>query len=129
MKSHLDQAYYEFGRVVLSLVFLIHRLSSSEFTLAEIEHFLDPNDKSHSKFETIADLEIQLYSAENQISGQSAQLFCLGDAVHSKLIDSETLGYFLGRIYLFLIKIGIDKNRIRFRQHMKNEMAHYACDC
>jgi glycyl-tRNA synthetase len=33
------------------------------------------------------------------------------------------------RIYLFLIQIGIDKNRIRFRQHMKNEMAHYASDC
>ncbi len=46
-----------------------------------------------------------------------------------KLINSETLAYFIGRIYLFLIKIGIDKNRIRFRQHMKNEMAHYACDC
>ena len=28
-----------------------------------------------------------------------------------------------------LIKIGIDKNRIRLRQHMKNEMSHYACDC
>jgi glycyl-tRNA synthetase len=104
-------------------------LYSSEFTLAEIEHFVDPNDKTHPKFDSIADLEIQLYSAENQTNGESAQLFRLRDAVHSRLITSETFAYFMGRIYLFLIQIGIDKNRIRFRQHLKNEMAHYACDC
>ena len=97
--------------------------------MAEIEHFIDPNNKTHPKFQTVADLQIQLYSAENQANGHSAQLIRLGDAVRSRLIDSETLGYFLGRIYLFLIQIGIDRNRIRFRQHMKNEMAHYACDC
>jgi glycyl-tRNA synthetase len=97
--------------------------------VAEIEHFIDPNDKTHPKFETIANLEIQLYSAENQVNGKSAQLIRLNDAVQSKLINSETLAYFIGRIYLFLIKIGIEKNRIRFRQHMKDEMAHYACDC
>lgn len=97
--------------------------------MAEIEHFLDPNDKTHQKFETIADLELQLYSAENQMNSQPAQAVRLRDAVHSKIINSESLAYFLGRIYLFLIKIGIDQKRIRFRQHLKNEMAHYACDC
>ena len=33
------------------------------------------------------------------------------------------------RTYLFFQHIGIDLNRVRFRQHMSNEMAHYACDC
>lgn len=45
------------------------------------------------------------------------------------IVDNETLGYFLVRIYLFLVKIGIDPSRLRFRQHMANEMAHYAADC
>lgn len=27
------------------------------------------------------------------------------------------------------MKIGIDPSRLRFRQHMANEMAHYAADC
>lgn len=35
----------------------------------------------------------------------------------------------MGRTYLFLLKCGIQKEGIRFRQHMANEMAHYACDC
>ena len=45
------------------------------------------------------------------------------------LIANETLGYFMARIYLFLTKIGVDSDKFRFRQHMSNEMAHYACDC
>ncbi|XP_029034569.1 glycine--tRNA ligase [Osmia bicornis bicornis] len=100
-----------------------------EFTMAEIEHFCDPSDKSHPKFETVKNLTLLLYSACNQMDGKSAQHVILGDAVSTKLIANETLGYFMGRIYQFLIKVGIDPKKLRFRQHMGNEMAHYACDC
>jgi glycyl-tRNA synthetase len=44
-------------------------------------------------------------------------------------VNNETLGYFIGRVYLFLTHLGIDKDRLRFRQHLPNEMAHYAADC
>jgi glycyl-tRNA synthetase len=44
-------------------------------------------------------------------------------------VANETLGYFIGRIYLFLTRIGVDPAKLRFRQHMSNEMAHYASDC
>lgn len=100
-----------------------------EFTMAEIEHFCDPSDKSHPKFETVKDLSLLLYSACNQMDGKSAQHITLGDAVLTKLIANETLGYFMGRIHQFLIKVGVDPKKLRFRQHMGNEMAHYACDC
>lgn len=100
-----------------------------EFTMAEIEHFCDPSDKSHPKFDTVKDLSVLLYSACNQMDGKSAEHINLGDAVLTKLIANETLGYFMGRIYQFLIKVGVDPKKLRFRQHMGNEMAHYACDC
>lgn len=45
------------------------------------------------------------------------------------VINNSVLGYFIGRIYLYLIKAGLSKDKVRFRQHMENEMAHYACDC
>jgi glycyl-tRNA synthetase len=45
------------------------------------------------------------------------------------MIDNQTLGYFIARIFLFFTRIGIDPARLRFRQHMSNEMAHYASDC
>ena len=53
----------------------------------------------------------------------------VGQAVSFKIIDDETLGYFLARTYLFLVKLGADGWRLRFRQHLENEVAHYACDC
>lgn len=44
-------------------------------------------------------------------------------------MNNETLGYFIGRAFLFLSKLGIDPLRLRFRQHLQHEMAHYAADC
>jgi len=100
-----------------------------EFQMAEIEHFLDPTDKDHPRFKEVADLVLPLLPAASQMGGTPITKVRLGDAVASKLIDNETLGYFVGRIYLFMIHIGANPNRIRFRQHLPNEMAHYAKDC
>ncbi|XP_045558824.1 glycine--tRNA ligase [Salmo salar] len=100
-----------------------------EFTMAEIEHFVDPTEKFHPKFPNVADLEIILYSSKAQTSGQSAHIMRLGDAVEQGVINNSVLGYFIGRIYLYLTKVGVAKDKLRFRQHMDNEMAHYACDC
>lgn len=52
-----------------------------EFTLAEIEHFVDPEDKSHPKFVDVADLEFLMFPRELQLSGESAKLMKLGEAV------------------------------------------------
>lgn len=35
----------------------------------------------------------------------------------------------MGRTYQFLTEAGISEEALRFRQHMSNEMAHYAKDC
>ncbi|KAJ7975497.1 Glycine--tRNA ligase 1, mitochondrial-like protein [Quillaja saponaria] len=100
-----------------------------EFTLAEIEHFVDPEDKSHPKYSEVANLEFLMFPRDEQMSGQSAKRIRLGEAVSRGIVNNETLGYFIGRVYLFLTRLGIDKDRLRFRQHLANEMAHYAADC
>ncbi|KAK7866632.1 hypothetical protein R5R35_011539 [Gryllus longicercus] len=100
-----------------------------EFTMAEIEHFCDPSNKNHPKFDSVRTTPVLLYSACNQMDGKSASLTTIGEAVDSNLIANQTLGYFMARIQLFLIRIGVDEKKLRFRQHMSNEMAHYACDC
>jgi len=53
----------------------------------------------------------------------------IGDAVDQGIVNNETLGYFLVRVHLFLVTIGIKEENLRFRQHLPNEMAHYASDC
>lgn len=58
--------------------------------MAEIEHFVDPNEKVHPKFPNVADLEIMLYSSKAQTSGQSAHIMRLGDAVEQVGSSIET---------------------------------------
>lgn len=52
-----------------------------EFTLAEIEHFVDPEDKSHPKFADVADLEFFMFPREDQLQGRSAKKTVLGKAI------------------------------------------------
>ncbi|KAL2038386.1 hypothetical protein N7G274_008725 [Stereocaulon virgatum] len=102
-----------------------------EFLMAEIEHFVDPEGgKKHPRFHEVKDVKIGLLDREVQLSGRTEIThMTMGEAVATKTVDSETLGYFIVRIYLFLLRVGADPKKIRFRQHMANEMAHYAADC
>ncbi|KAG1112653.1 hypothetical protein G6F42_014679 [Rhizopus arrhizus] len=101
-----------------------------EFTMAEIEHYVDPENKDHPKFDDVKDVVLTLLPKDVQMSGKTDTIqMAMGEAVEKKIIDNQTLGYFIARIYQFLDKIGIKGDRLRFRQHMDNEMAHYACDC
>ena len=54
-----------------------------EFTMAEIEHFVDATDKSHPKFADVENVEVTLYSAKNQMSGQAPEVVKIGDAVRT----------------------------------------------
>ena len=49
--------------------------------MAEIEHFVDPTDKSHPKFENVSSQKLTLYPSEYQIEGKPAVNIALEDAV------------------------------------------------
>lgn len=102
-----------------------------EFLMAEIEHYVDPEGgKKHPRFVEVKDIEMSLLDRHVQLSGSTkTSRMTIGKAVETGLVDNETLGYFLARIQLFLLKLGVDFEKLRFRQHMANEMAHYAADC
>jgi glycyl-tRNA synthetase len=57
---------------------------------------------------------------------KKAQAMSLGEAVSQGIIANETLAYFIGRTWLFFLRVGVDPKRMRFRQHLQHEMAHYA---
>jgi len=100
-----------------------------EFQMAEIEHFVKADAKQHPKFANVKDLRLQLYPRHHQVEVHKHLVCTLGHAVKEGIIDNETLAYFIGRTYLFLVECGIKPDKIRFRQHLKKEMAHYASDC
>lgn len=102
-----------------------------EFLMAEIEHYVDPEQKNHPRFVEVADkVSLAFLPKDVQLSGKTELITkTIGEAVKSGMVDNETLGYFIARIYLFLMDLGVDPTKLRFRQHMANEMAHYATDC
>ncbi|CAG0991377.1 glycyl-tRNA synthetase [Methanosarcinales archaeon] len=99
-----------------------------EFTQAEAEIFIDPRDKTHPKFKEVADIAMNLYSQDGQVSGEITKM-SLGDAVKNGIIAHEFLAYCLAMTHQFLVRVGVSPDKLRFRQHMKDEMAHYAADC
>jgi len=71
-----------------------------EFTLAEIEHFVDPEDKSHPKFGDVSDLEFLMFPREDQMAGRSATRLKLGNAVSEVLCSDISLLFILTVCYL-----------------------------
>jgi len=101
-----------------------------EFTQAEIEHFVHPEQKEHALFGEIAHVMLSLFSRDAQL-GEVKKPFpmSIGEAVEKGIVANQTLGYFIARTQTFLEKIGVNPARLRFRQHLQHEMAHYAEDC
>lgn len=64
-----------------------------EFTMAEIEHFCDPQIKDHPKFDIVENIKMQLYSACNQMDGKSYVSITIGEAV-------KTVRFF----YLYILR-------------------------
>lgn len=92
-----------------------------EFLMAEIEHYVDPDKKDHGRFSEVLGVELPLLDGATQLAGRTdPKISTVGRAVEAKIIDNQTLSYFLARIMLFLLKVGVDRSKIRFRQHLAN---------
>ena len=100
-----------------------------EFTQAEAEIFLDPEDKTHPKFSKIADETLYLASQDVQLNEKEILEVTAQEALDQGIVSSETLIYQLYLAKKFLNEIGINDDVLRFRQHLPGEMAHYALDC
>ena len=87
-----------------------------EFNMAEIELFIDPEE--NPKFEEDTYLFLLTSDGKNMKIKAS-------EAVKLEILD-EYVSYYMVRIIKFLKEIGIDVERTRFRQHAKEELAHYS---
>lgn len=103
-----------------------------EFTQAEIEYFVDPKDKSHPNWDEEKDYVIPILTSQMQKGDESVKTVKkvkLVDAITNGYISHQTMAYFLARIHKFAKLIGLNEDKIRFRQHLPNEMSHYASEC
>lgn len=96
-----------------------------EFNQMEVELFVDPDDKDWAKFPEIENESLDL------IPNTTLELttMTVKEAVERGVIANRVLAYFVYTTKQFLVALGIDPKRLRFREHEKDEMAHYAADC
>lgn len=100
-----------------------------EFTQAESEIFIHPEEKTHPRFKNIVNETLTLDSQETQQEEKPPLRITAQEALDSGIVSSEFLVYQLYLARKFLTDIGIPEEVLRFRQHLPNEMAHYAIDC
>jgi glycyl-tRNA synthetase len=99
-----------------------------EFTQAEAEIFINPIDKTHPRFGEVKDISMKFYSQAAQERGEPEEM-TFGEAVERGVVAHQTLAYYVARTYQFLLAVGVSPEKLRFRQHKSDEMAHYAADC
>ena len=98
-----------------------------EFNMAELEYFIDPEDPPCPNLNTWSDSIALVPDPDGKHSGEC--LMTISEALSTGIVRHPTVAWFLARTMDFLISVGIDSTRIRFRQHASTEMAHYADDC
>ena len=101
-----------------------------EFTQAEAEIFVHPSCKNcHPMFSRYADYTIPLLTYTQQQKCEPPVLISMQEAVAKGVIANEYVAYYVALTHELLARIGIKPDRLRFRQHLPDERAHYAADC
>ena len=73
--------------------------------MAEIEHFVNPNEKNHPSFMNVKDKLLTLFDRESQLGTGKPLVMTIGEAVDSRIVDNQTLGYFMTRTQLYMEKV------------------------
>jgi len=97
-----------------------------EFEQMEMEYFIEPESKCIYE---IPETEILVYSAEAQIGNEEPKKMKITDALKKGIIKKDWHAYWLATEFSWFVKLGVNPNNFRIRQHRKDELAHYSSDC
>ena len=101
-----------------------------EFTQAEAEIFVHPAEKNHHpSFQRYGEYRMPLLTWIRQQKCEDPVEMSMRDAVDKGIIANEYVAYYVALTHDLLVTIGIKPERLRFRQHLPDERAHYATDC
>lgn len=95
-----------------------------ELNMAEAEVFVKPEEDGWARYEDMKDVLMKLVPQTGE-----TMAITLDESVKKGIIKKKILGYFMALTQKFLLDVGVDPDKLRFRQHLEDEMAHYAADC
>ncbi len=103
-----------------------------EYELMEFEYFTNPEKTNECPyFDEIANHTINVYSRKEQTQneGEDYRIMTVGDAWKEKIFKNKWQAYWLTVFFIwFTNNLGINSEKIRFRQHLESELSHYALD-
>lgn len=101
-----------------------------EFEQAEIEFFIHPKKTNDCPyFEEIKDMKVQIHTAETQKADATHKTISFEELINKGIIKSKWHAYWLSQFYEWFLDLGINPENIRLREHLKDELAHYAAAC
>jgi glycyl-tRNA synthetase len=102
---------------------------SREFEQMEIEYFVHPDKINDCPFlSEVLDHKLNILSEELQKEGKEAVEMTIKEALDKKIIKTVWHAYWLATEHLWFVSLGADPDKFRIRQHLKEELSHYALD-
>ena len=102
---------------------------SREFEAMELEFFVHPDKTEECPFyDEIKDVTFQLLSVKDQEGKKEHSTVTFGDLVTMK-VCTQWHAYWLAKCYLWFVDLGVRAENLRIREHLPNELAHYAGAC
>jgi glycyl-tRNA synthetase len=102
-----------------------------EYELMEFEYFTNPEKTDECPlFDEVADIDVHIYSRDDQTQDfkDDYRIMKLRDAWEEQIFKNKWQAYWLTIFFLWFQKLGLQKEKLRFRQHLENELSHYALD-
>ncbi|MBI2559109.1 glycine--tRNA ligase [Candidatus Woesearchaeota archaeon] len=100
-----------------------------EFEQMEIEYFVHPEKQSECSFvDEVLDYEMNVYSADMQKNNKKMERMMIKDCLSKKIIKTRWHAYWLAVMHKWFVELGADPSHFRIRQHVKDELSHYALD-
>ncbi|MBU5574872.1 MAG: glycine--tRNA ligase [Candidatus Aenigmatarchaeota archaeon] len=98
-----------------------------EFWMAEFQIFFNPENTEIENYEKIKNKKINILPAEFRKEGKEKEVEIeIDEALRKGWIPNKLIAYYLVKVNDFFLDLGFDKKRIRFKELLDEEKAHYS---
>lgn len=95
-----------------------------EFEQFELEFFCHPEKLNDCpEFDSVSGMAVNFFDTKHESATT------IGELVKKNIFKNKWHAYWVSQFYKFFLELGIKKDHIRIREHMKEELAHYAGAC
>ncbi len=99
-----------------------------EFEQMELEFFMNPLDKKCPFIDGIKDFKFNIVTRKEQEQNNPHKVMSVKQLLEKGLME-EWHAYWLKEMYEWFLELGVSGENLRLREHLKNELAHYAKAC